>query len=269
MSACLRGDINETILADNYEDARRLAYTYSRHVRQGQLLPRNSGPRPGSGQDADSRSSTGCRTKPAFRWSPPTTRTICARTTRARTKSCMCIQTGKTMTRSRTACASTTPEFYLKTRDEMMELFGELEDAVDRTWEIAQRCHVKLEKVKEPFPQLRRSGRAHHRHLFRIRGARRASKSAARAWKRCAPKGSLKHDLAGIRRAPGSRDPDDPADEVLRLLPDRLGLHPLREIAAAFPSARAADRPPAAWSATPWRSPISIRCSTACCSSAS
>src|SRR5512146_2871923 len=28
MSACLRGDINETILADKYEDARRLAHTY-------------------------------------------------------------------------------------------------------------------------------------------------------------------------------------------------------------------------------------------------
>ena len=28
MSACLRGDINETIMADRYEEARRLAYTY-------------------------------------------------------------------------------------------------------------------------------------------------------------------------------------------------------------------------------------------------
>src|ERR1041384_861878 len=28
MSACLRGDINETILADKYDDARRMAYTY-------------------------------------------------------------------------------------------------------------------------------------------------------------------------------------------------------------------------------------------------
>ena len=27
-SACLRGDINETIMADRYEEARRLAYTY-------------------------------------------------------------------------------------------------------------------------------------------------------------------------------------------------------------------------------------------------
>jgi len=29
------------------------------------------------------------------------------------------------------------PDFYLKSRDEMMELFGELEDALDRTWDIA------------------------------------------------------------------------------------------------------------------------------------
>ena len=35
----------------------------------------------------------------------------------------------------------------------MMALFGELEDAVDRPWEIAQRCHVKLEKVKIPIPR--------------------------------------------------------------------------------------------------------------------
>ena len=45
------------------------------------------------------------------------------------------------------------PDFYLKTREEMMALFGELEDAVNRPWEIAQRCHVKLEKVKDPFPR--------------------------------------------------------------------------------------------------------------------
>ncbi len=32
-------------------------------------------------------------------------------------------------------------------------LFGEVEHALDRTWDIAQRCHVKLEKVKDPFPR--------------------------------------------------------------------------------------------------------------------
>ena len=29
LSACLRGDINETLLADRYEDARRIAYEYT------------------------------------------------------------------------------------------------------------------------------------------------------------------------------------------------------------------------------------------------
>ena len=45
------------------------------------------------------------------------------------------------------------PDFYLKTRAEMMQMFGELEDGLDRTWQIAERCNVKLEKVKEPFPK--------------------------------------------------------------------------------------------------------------------
>src|SRR5205085_307838 len=52
----------------------------------------------------------------------------------------MCIQTGKTMSdTSRMHWSS--PDFYLKSRAEMMELFGELEDSIDRTWDIAQRCH--------------------------------------------------------------------------------------------------------------------------------
>ena len=64
------------------------------------------------------------------------------------------------------------PEFYLKTRDEMMALFGELEDAVNRPWEIAQRCQVKLEKVKDPFPRFDIPADAHHRFLLRLCGAR-------------------------------------------------------------------------------------------------
>ena len=64
----------------------------------------------------------------------------------------LCIQTGKTMSDPQRMRFSQ-PEFYLKTRDEMLAMFGEFEDALDRTWEIAQRCQVNLEKVKEPFPK--------------------------------------------------------------------------------------------------------------------
>ena len=43
----------------------------------------------------------------------------------------MCIQTGKTMS-DPNRLRFTNPEFYLKTRPEMMQVFGELEDAVNR-----------------------------------------------------------------------------------------------------------------------------------------
>src|SRR6266516_2561750 len=64
----------------------------------------------------------------------------------------MCIQTGKTMS-DPARMHWDHPDFYVKSRDEMMKLFGELEDAVNRPWEIAQRCEVKLEKIKQPFPK--------------------------------------------------------------------------------------------------------------------
>src|SRR5207248_10469001 len=64
----------------------------------------------------------------------------------------LCIQTGKTMS-DPNRMRFEQPAFYLKSRDEMMALFGEVEHALDRTWEIAQRCNVKLEKIKDPFPR--------------------------------------------------------------------------------------------------------------------
>ena len=88
-----------------------------------------------------------------------------------------------------------TPDFYLKSRDEMMELFGELEDAVDRTWEIAQRCNVTLEKVKEPFPKFdvpeQHTTDTYFEYIARQGFEKRRPRlEAMRA------KGILKHDLA-------------------------------------------------------------------------
>ena len=58
------------------------------------------------------------------------------------------------------------------------------------------------------------------------------------------------------------RAQDDQGDGLHRLLPDRLGLHPLREDATASPSARAAAPPPARSSPTRSRSPTSTRSAT-------
>jgi DNA polymerase-3 subunit alpha len=151
LSACLRGHIAETILSDKYEDARRLALTYS------DILGRNNFFLEVQDHHLDQDKKL---TPELNRLSQETGLPLVAtndshylRKDDARAHEIlMCIQTGKTMNDPNRMRFSTS-DFYLKSRDEMMELFGELEDAVDRTWEIAQRCHVSLQKVAEPFPR--------------------------------------------------------------------------------------------------------------------
>jgi DNA polymerase-3 subunit alpha len=151
LSACLRGDVNETLLSDRYEEARRLAYTYvDMFGRESFFLEMQD-----HGLEQDKRllplivrlsKETGI---PLV----ATNDTHYLRRDDARSHEIMlCIQTGKTMSDA-SRMKWPTPDFYLKSRAEMMQLFGELEDSLDRTWEIAQRCNVKLERVKEPFPK--------------------------------------------------------------------------------------------------------------------
>src|SRR5579871_4123804 len=151
MSACLRGHIPETILSEKYDEARRLAHTYAdifgrnnffleiqdHHLEQDKRL---------TPQLARLSQETGL---PLV----ATNDSHYLRRDDARAHEILlCIQTGKAFNDPNRMRWST-PDFYLKSREEMMELFGELEDSLDRTWEIAQRCNVKLEKVKEPFPR--------------------------------------------------------------------------------------------------------------------
>jgi DNA polymerase-3 subunit alpha len=151
MSACLRGHIPETLLSDKHEDARRLANTY------GDIFGRNNF----FLEVQDHHLEQDKRLTPQLaRLSAETGFPLVAtndshylRREDARAHEIlMCIQTGKGFN-DPNRMRWNTPDFYLKSRDEMMELFGELEEAVDRTWEIAQRCQVTLEKVKEPFPR--------------------------------------------------------------------------------------------------------------------
>jgi DNA polymerase-3 subunit alpha len=151
MSACLRGDISETLLAQQYEEARRLAYGYVDIFGKGNFFLEMQD----HGLEADRK------VLPQInRLSQETGIPVVAtndshylRKEDARAHEILlCIQTGKTMSDS-SRMKFGTPDFYLKSRAEMLALFGEIEEALDRTWEIAQRCQVKLEKVSEPFPR--------------------------------------------------------------------------------------------------------------------
>ncbi len=193
MSACLRGDINETILADRYDDARRLAYTYSDIFGKNNFFLEIQD----HGLEQEKR-----LTPVVNRLSQETGIPLVAtndshylRRDDARAHEIlMCIQTGKTMS-DPAHMHWDHPDFYVKTRDEMMRLFGELEDAVTRPWDIAQRCQVKLEKIKQPFPKFdvpdEHSIDTYFAHVARHGFEKRRPRlEALRA------SGYLKHDLA-------------------------------------------------------------------------
>jgi DNA polymerase III subunit alpha len=151
MSACLRGDINETILADRYEDARRMANEYVDMFGKNNFFLELQD----HGLDQDKVLMPQVNRMAAETDIPLVVTNDAHYLTNNDVRAheiLLCIQTGKTMSDPNRMRFST-PEFYLKTRAEMMTLFGEVEHALDRTWDIAQRCHVKLEKVKDPFPR--------------------------------------------------------------------------------------------------------------------
>jgi len=193
MSACLRGHIPETILSDKYEDAKRLALSYADIFGHKNFFL----------EIQDHHLEQDKRLTPALnRLSHETGLPLVAtndshylRKEDARAHEILlCVQTGKTVS-DPNRMRWNTPDFYLKTRDEMMELFGELEDAVDRTWEIAQRCNVKLEKVKEPFPKFdvppEHSTDTYFEYVARHGFEKRRARLEAMQ-----TKGALKHDLA-------------------------------------------------------------------------
>jgi DNA polymerase-3 subunit alpha len=193
LSACLKGHIAETILSDQYDEAKRLAFTYADIFGKSNYFLEVQDHH----LDQDKR-----LTPQVNRLSQETGLALVVtndshylRRDDARAHEILlCIQTGKMMN-DPNRMRWNTPDFYLKTRDEMMELFGELEDAVDRTWEIAQRCNVTLEQIKEPFPKFdvpeQHTTDTYFEYVARQGFEKRRSRlEVMRA------KGILKHDLA-------------------------------------------------------------------------
>ncbi len=151
LSACLRGDINETLLGDRYDEARRLAYEYTDLFGPKNFFLEMQD----HGLDQD-RVVNPLVNRLSHETGIPLVVTNDSHYLRhddpRMHEILLCIGTGKTMSDPNRMRFST-PDFYLKSRAEMLALFGEIEEAMDRTWDIAQRCHVKLEEVKDPFPK--------------------------------------------------------------------------------------------------------------------
>jgi DNA polymerase-3 subunit alpha len=151
MSACLRGDINELLLAEAYDEARRRALEYLDIFGPGNFFLELQD----HGLEEDRR-----LLPQVYRLSQETGIPLVVTNDSHYLQQedsrvhdiLLCIQTGKTI--SATSRMKTwTPHFYIKSRAQMEAVFGEVPEALDRTWEIAQRCQVRLDKISEPFPK--------------------------------------------------------------------------------------------------------------------
>ena len=76
LSACLRGDINETLLADRYDGSQAAGVRIQRCLRKEEFFPGAAGSRPGPGQDRDAADAPPVAVRRAFRWWSPTMRII-------------------------------------------------------------------------------------------------------------------------------------------------------------------------------------------------
>src|SRR3954447_8388425 len=85
--------------------------------------------------------------------------------------------------------------FYVKSHDEMYQVFKDAPEVLSRTLGIAERCHVKLEKVSNPFPHFDVPAGytldSYFEHVTREGFARRLETIRAQS-----ESGKLKHSLA-------------------------------------------------------------------------
>src|SRR5438128_1995167 len=106
----------------------------------------------------------------------------------------VCIQTGKSIQDTNRMKFQGT-EFYVKSHDEMYQVFKDAPDVLARTLDIAERCHVRLEKVSNPFPHFDVPAGytldSYFEHVTREGFARRAE-----FIREAASSGKLKHGMA-------------------------------------------------------------------------
>ena len=150
LSACLRGEVTEHVLEERHDQARKSAYRLQEIFgKQNFFLEIQD-----QGLDVDKRVNQGVVRLAKETGIPLVATNDCHYLTRSDAHAqevLLCIQTGKTMSdtnRMRFA----TDQFYFKTAEEMLQVFGELPDALLRTVAIAERCQVKIERVQNPFP---------------------------------------------------------------------------------------------------------------------
>jgi DNA polymerase III subunit alpha len=193
LSGCLKGEIPELLVEDKYEAARAAAATYSDIFgKQNFFLEIQD-----QGLEMEHRIHPNL-----FRLEKdmglPLVATndshyLCEDDAHAQDVM-VCIQTGKSIQDPNRMKFQGT-EFYVKSYDQMHRVFKDSPSVLSRTLEIAERCHLKLAKVSNPFPDFDVPAGftldSYFEHVTREGFARRLE-----GIRRLSEAGKLKHGLA-------------------------------------------------------------------------
>jgi DNA polymerase III subunit alpha len=153
LSACLRGEVADALLADKYEQAKTSAYRLRDIFGKGNFFLEVQD----QGLEMDARVNRDLVKLSKESGIPLVATNDCHYLTQSDSHAqevLMCIQTGKTMSDGQ-RMKFATDQFYFKTAEEMAHVFRELPDAVSRTVAIADRCNVKIQRVSNPFPDFK------------------------------------------------------------------------------------------------------------------
>jgi DNA polymerase III subunit alpha len=150
LSACLRGEVASALSADRYEAARQSAYDLRDIFGKGNFYLEIQD----QGITEEHKINPHLAHLARETGIPLVATNDCHYLTQADARAqevLMCIQTGKTL--SDTARMKfPTEQFYFKSYEEMLKVFAEIPEALDRTLAIAERCNVHLEKKHHVFP---------------------------------------------------------------------------------------------------------------------
>ena len=153
LSACLRGEVADALLSEKYDRSRASAYRLRDIFGKGNFFLEVQD----QGLEIEARINRDLVRLSKETGIPLVATNDCHYLTRADAHAqevLMCIQTGKTMSDAQRMTFAT-DQFYFKSAEEMAQVFRELPEAVSRTLAIAERCHLKIQRVSNPFPEFK------------------------------------------------------------------------------------------------------------------
>jgi DNA polymerase III subunit alpha len=193
LSACLRGEVADALMAEKYDQARANAYRLRDIFGKSNFFIEVQD----QGLEIEQRINRDLVRLSHETGIPLVATNDCHYLTHADAHAqevLLCIQTGKTMSDG-SRMRFQTDQFFFKTAQEMAQVFGELPEALSRTLAIAERCNVKIQRVANPFPEFK-VPEGHTADSYFEKVAREGFAARLPQLERLAKENRLRHPLA-------------------------------------------------------------------------